>query len=141
MKFLQAVAISIVLTSGIAQAQGPGKAMRHVNPLPNLMQVVKKHGDQLNLTQAQTGALADWRKLHGEPMHKMVGDIVAMEKALNEAAINGRPKAELMGMTARILNARSHVASTKVDCRDNMRRVLSAEQYAKVLEIYQGMVQ
>ena len=120
-------------------SQGHDMMMRHASPMPNLMKVVKKHADRLNLSEEQDKALADWRARHHEPMHARAAQVAEMEKALNEAAMAGRPKAELMVMNARILNVRDQIVSTKTDCRDNLRRVLTPEQYHRVLSIYADM--
>lgn len=119
--------------------RGHGMAMHHASALPNLMKVVKKHGDQLKLSEEQAKALEAWRARHGAPIHAKAKEIREMEMAMAQAALEGRPKAQLMSMNSRILNARAHVASVKIDCRDNMRRILSPEQYEKVLSIYAGM--
>jgi hypothetical protein len=117
---------------------GHGQAMRHANPMPNLMKVVKKHGDELNLSEAQQAELTRWHDHNAQHMHANFAKVGEMEKELNAAALAGRPKAELMVMASRIMNLRTDIISVKTDCRDNMRRVLSAEQYAKLLELYQA---
>lgn len=145
---MQVLFVSAVLASGGVMAEGygaggdgkgRGMAMRHANPMPNLMKVVKKHGDQLNLTSDQSAKLQEWRETHMKPIHAQRDDIKQMEIALNEAALAGKPKAELMVMASKIMNARTDIISTKVDCRDNMRRILSPQQYEKVLLIYAEM--
>jgi hypothetical protein len=143
---------SVLLASGaLAQGQGGhgmghgkhghGQAMRHANPMPNLMKIVKKHGDELNLSEAQKAELTRWHDQNAENMHANFAKVGEMEQALNAAAIAGRPKAELMVMASRIMNLRTDIISVKIDCRDNMRRVLSAEQYAKLLELYEARQQ
>jgi len=117
---------------------GHGQAMRHANPMPNLMKVVKKHGDELNLSEAQKAELNRWHDQNAKTMHANFAKVGEMEKALNAAALDGRPKAELMVMASRIMNLRTDIISVKTDCRDNMRRVLSAEQYDKLLALYQA---
>ena len=101
------------------------------------MQVINQHADELNLSATQATALADWRKQHMDPMQAQVKHVVQMEQALNTAALAGKSKAELMNMTNRILAERRDIISTKIDCRDNMKKILTAEQFDKVLAIYQ----
>lgn len=117
---------------------GHGQAMRHANPMPNLMKVVRKHGDELDLSEAQKSELNIWHQQNAENMHADFARVGEMEKELNAAALAGRPKAELMVMASRIMNLRTDIISVKTDCRDNMRRVLSAEQYAKLLALYEA---
>lgn len=112
--------------------------MNHANPMPNLMQVIRRHGDQLRLSKEQSEALASWRKAHHQPMHDKVMEINALEKKMYEAAMAGKSKEEIMKMAARLQEMRQNIISTKLDCRDNMRRILNDDQYARVLKIYAG---
>jgi hypothetical protein len=142
------VLCTLIATSPLAFAEGHGKhgkghgkqghgaVMRHANPMPNLMKVVKKHGDQLNLSDEQRAALTQWHSQNADSMHGRFDRIKEMEAELNAASLAGKPKAELMVMASRIMNERTEIISIKTDCRDNMRRVLTPDQYAKVLEIY-----
>jgi len=134
----------ITLASGSAIASsGQGmhnfrEMMNHANPMPNLMQVIRRHEDQLNLSNEQSAALASWRKAHHKIMHDKVMEVNALEKAMYDAAMSGKSKEEVMKMAAELQKMRQNIISTKLDCRDNMRRVLNADQYAKVLKIYAG---
>jgi hypothetical protein len=118
--------------------QGHGQAMRHANPMPNLMKIVKKHGDELGLSDAQKAEMQRWHQANADNMHASFAKVGELEGQLNAAALAGRPKAELMVMASRIMQLRTGIVSTKIDCRDNMRRVLSAEQYAKLLALYEA---
>lgn len=120
---------------------GHGQSMRHANPMPNLMKVVKKQGDKLDLSEAQKAELTKWHEKNADDMHANFAKVGEMEKELNTAALAGRPKAELMTMASRIMTLRTDIISTKADCRDNMRRILTAEQYAQALELYGEMQQ
>lgn len=127
-------------SAGLYAANAPMSHMAmvaHANPMPNLMQVINKHADQLNLSAKQAAALADWRKQHMDPMHDQVKHIVQMEQDLNAAALAGSSKAEIMALANKILQERRDIISTKTDCRDNMKRILTPEQFEKVLAIYQ----
>jgi hypothetical protein len=154
MKMPLILALSLLLVTSGALAQGHGgqgkghgqghgkhghgQAMRHANPMPNLMKIVKKHGDELGLNDAQKAELTRWHQMNADNMHASFAKVGEMEEALNAAAMAGRPKAELMVMSSRIMQLRTGIISTKIDCRDNMRRVLSPEQYAQVLDLYEA---
>lgn len=112
-----------------------GYAMRHANPMPNLMKIVKKQGDQLDLSEQQAKQLAAWRELNMKPMHARAERVMALEAELKQAALDGKPKAELMGMASRIMSERTQIIATKADCRDNLKRVLTAEQFATLLSL------
>ncbi len=143
MKIFKLLAIVMAVIAGVVLAEGRvqhnfGAMMAHANPMPNLMQVVVKHGDQIDLSEEQASALAEWRNAHQKPMHDQVVHIHELEQALFDAAVAGKPKAELMVMTSRIMNERTDLISTKADCRDNMMRILSPEQFKKVVSLYQN---
>jgi len=117
--------------------KGHGRAMRHANPMPNLMKMIKRHGAELGLSAEQTAQLADWRAQNMERLHARVAEVAKLEAELTEAALAGRPKAELMGMASRIMTERTQIIATKADCRDNLQRVLTPEQYQQVVTLYQ----
>jgi hypothetical protein len=118
------------------KGQGGHKAMRHANPMPNLMMVIRKHGDQLNLSEAQSQELAAWRQANMERMHARAERVIEMERQLADAALAGAPKSDLMGMANQIFRERSQIIAIKADCRDNLARILSLEQMRQVIEIY-----
>ena len=141
------LSLSLLASPAFAQGQGKGhekhqgkaghgKEMRHANPMPNLMKVIKKRGDALGLSEQQKKALTQWHDQNAENMHARFARVGDMEKELNASALAGAPKAELMSMAARIMSLRTDIIRTKTDCRDNMRRVLSAAQYEQVLSLY-----
>ena len=115
---------------------GHGKMMAHANPMPNLMRIVKKQGQALNLSEKQARALADWRNNNHKRMHAMAGEVQKIEQAMYEASMSGASKQEIMRMADKAMKLRYEIISTKTDCRDNMRRILNKEQYAKVLSLY-----
>jgi Spy/CpxP family protein refolding chaperone len=115
---------------------GMDDAMRHANPMPNLMQVIVRHGDELQLTTEQSKALAEWRDSHHGPMHDLVKQVGKMEEAMYQASLAGNDKAELMAMLEEVLELRRRIAAGKIDCRDNMRKILTGEQFDQVVSLY-----
>ena len=139
MKYIQlAFFVALVyLSQSVSADQGQNmQQMKHANPMPNLMKVIKRHGDQLNLTTEQNKELAAWRDAHRTKSHSKVSQVNSLEKELFDAAMAGKSKAELMEMASKMLQLRREMIAGKIDCRDNMRRILNDEQYAKVLELY-----
>lgn len=136
------IALSIISGNALAQ-QGEGKhnmqaMMSHANPLPNLMRVIKHQGDQLNLTEEQSKALAGWSDAHHKPMRAKVKEVHDLEKAMFDATTAGKSKAEIMGMASRLMQVRQRIISTKLDCRNNMRGILTEEQFAQVISLSSG---
>lgn len=110
--------------------------MRHANPMPNLMKVVSKMGDQLDLTEEQNAELAKWREAHRSDMRATVKDLMRMETELGKAALDGTNRARLMGMYSDIAKTRRDIVTTKITCRDNLKRILTEEQFNKVIALY-----
>lgn len=130
------LAISSTCLAAGHQHRQQGMDMKHANPMPNLMRVIMRHGDELDLSEEQSKALAAWRDSHHTPMHDMVREVREKEQAIFEATLDGKSKQELMSMLEEILEIRRTIAAGKADCRDNMQRILKPEQYQKVVDIY-----
>ncbi|MCK5813799.1 MAG: copper chaperone PCu(A)C [Cocleimonas sp.] len=119
--------------------QAKAKLMKHVNPLPNLMQVVKKRADQLNLSKQQATDLKKWRDERGPVTQKLATTIVKLEVELLEAALNNEPVAKIDQLADSIMQSRVKMIRGKTLCRDNMKRILDNKQYAKVIALYKKM--
>ncbi|MCB1877647.1 MAG: Spy/CpxP family protein refolding chaperone [Chromatiales bacterium] len=129
---------NLAIAAQPAQGMGAMHAMTHANPAPNLMRVIKQHGSELGLSESQAKELTIWREAHNGPMHDMVQEVVKHEKELYHASMSGEPKARIMAINARIMELRTQIVSTKTDCRDNMKRILTPEQFQKVLALAAG---
>jgi len=127
----------LMLANGSAQAIDMA-AVKHAHPLPNFMLVIAKHGEMLDLSEEQQAALKAWGKEHKPLVKQLVKAITQGEKALHEAALEGASKAKLMAKLDGLLAKRKALAELKTDCRDNMREVLSDEQWEQVIEYYNG---
>jgi len=123
------------------QKHGKGHimAMKHANPLPNFMKIIKKHGDQLALNEKQSAALAAWRKNNNKVVHDLANAVMAAEKALHDAAFTDASQAELQDLMDKALHLRLQLAQRKMRCRDNMRSILNENQWQKVVSLYQKM--
>ncbi|MEN8217569.1 MAG: hypothetical protein ABFS56_14605 [Pseudomonadota bacterium] len=112
------------------------KAVKHAHPLPNFMLVIIKHGDMLALSPEQEQAFANWRAKHGPIAKELVMAIKKGEQQLQEASMSGASKEEIMGQLDALLEKRRQLAQMKTTCRDNMRQILSDEQWNKVLSLF-----
>ena len=113
--------------------------MKHANPMPNLMRVVVRHERMLGLSEGQKLALADWRMNNHDRIHVKVRQLHDLERTMYRASMQGKSKAEIMAMTSRAMQLRTDIIAGKIACRDYMRNVLSPDQYAKVLAMYDRM--
>jgi len=137
-----AIILSVLICSGSVFAQqGQGMhhmqaMMKHANPMPNLMRVVKRHADMLSLTEEQSKALAEWRHASHHSMHASVNEVHRLENALFDASMSGKSKEEIMGLATKVLDLRKEIISRKTDCRDNMKSILTEEQFSEVVKLY-----
>ena len=116
---------------------GQKRAMHHANPMPNLMMVVMKKSDELNLTADQKKALAAWREKSNPIIKQQLGKVMMLEKEIMEASLQGADKAALMSKVDEMLALRRDIAERKVNCRDNLKKILNEQQYNMVLTTYQ----
>ncbi len=116
--------------------QGKMAMLKHVNPMPNLMMVVKKMGNKLNLTEKQTAKLNAWHDERSPVMAKQYKTIIKLENELQNAALNNAPAEKLAELADGIMQNRMKVMRGKAFCRDKMKEILDPEQYKKVLDLY-----
>jgi len=118
----------------------PMQLVMHANPaFPNLTGVAIKNAQELDLTEKQVNDLKTWTNQHGDEMKRLFQAVSMAEKAIIQDALAGLPKAELMKKFEKTLAMRKQIAETRIDCRDNMKKVLTAEQFDKLASIYPMM--
>ena len=114
-------------------------AVKHAHPLPNFMQVIKKHGDKLDLSEEQQQEIDAWIEKQRPVATKIALSIRDDEKVLKEAALNGASKENMTAQLDELLKKRKEIAEMKMDCRDKMRQLLGDEKWQKVVDLYKGM--
>ena len=122
---------------GMHGRMGQKRAMHHANPMPNLMMVVMKKSDELNLTADQQKALAAWREKSRPIFKQQLGKVMMLEKEIMSASLEGADNAALMSKVDEMLAVRRDIAERKVNCRDNLKKILNQEQYNMVITTYQ----
>ncbi len=134
------VLTSLALLSSGAWAEGLSKeqmaAVKHANPMPNLMQVVGENQDKLKLTEKQKKALAQWVDRYRPRMMKMVKAVTTLEKQLHDAALAGAPGSVLKKIASQMLSVRGAIIKQKTMCRNNLARVLTRDQLKQTLALY-----
>jgi hypothetical protein len=118
--------------------QGKMKMIKHVNPVPNLMIVVKKMSDKLNLTEQQAADLKQWQDERGPIMQKQYAAVLKAEADLQDAALSNAPPEKIAELSDTIMQERIKIIRSKAFCRDNMQRILDNEQFEKVIELYKA---
>jgi len=109
---------------------------KHTNPMPNLMMVVKKMSDKLNLDEKQAAELKQWSDERGPVMAKQFKAVIKLEADLQEAALNNEPAEKLALLADAITQERIRIIRGKALCRNNMKRILDDKQYTMVKDLY-----
>ena len=145
--FLTLSSVSLAAEHG-GQGQGDGhhghghgkdnahKGMHMLQPMPGLMRIVQHHGDQLNLTKEQSANLAKWRELNHDKVHSRMREMLAIRKAAQVAALKGANLAAINVYVTKMDRVRAEIIAAKIACRNNLRNVLTDEQWEKVKSIY-----
>ena len=111
-------------------------AMKHSNPMPNLMKVIIKHPSELTLTDDQSTELKKWRDAHMPASKQLAAKIITLETELHKAAMDNKPLEKIDQLANEIMKNRTKIIHGKALCRDNMKKILSDEQFDTVLKLY-----
>ena len=109
--------------------------MKHVSPMPSLMPIAMGNVDMLELSKEQIEALAAGRDERHDKVHGLANEIVADEKAVTQAALEGKTREELNQMSEAIMEKRLAIIDAKANCRDIMRKTLNDEQWSEVVDL------
>jgi len=112
--------------------------MYHINPMPNYMKVIMRHGDELDLSEEQQADLAKWREQTRPVMSNLKKMTLQAENKIRSMSLSNASEEELLVQYAEIEKLRHAIAETKIKCRSNMKNILTGEQFAKMQEIYTG---
>lgn len=121
-----------------AEKMGKMEMIKHTNPAPNLMQVIKKMGDKLNLTKKQVTDLKKWGSERGPIMKKQYQAVMQLEADIFQAGLNNESVDKISQLGDAITQERIKIIRGKMFCRDNMKRILDDKQYNKVIELYKA---
>jgi Spy/CpxP family protein refolding chaperone len=139
MKKLLIVAL-LVLTSFVSvQAKEDGQkqhelAMKHANPMPNLMRVAMEHKKDLNLTKEQVAALKAWADENKPKMKELIKTVNQEERMLHKEALNDDN--DVVGKAQKMLDARKEIIVLKTKCRENLKTILDEKQFKHLVKIY-----
>jgi len=111
-------------------------ALKHASPMPNLMGIVAKNQEKLNITDKQKAALADWVDYSKPRVMKMVKTIEKLEKQLHDATLAGAPGSILQQIATQSLNIRSSLMKQKLACRNTLGHILNQKQIKQVVKLY-----
>ena len=137
------IAITLILisfTSLHAMNMGMGmnkQALKHANPMPNLMRIAIQNADLLGIDQKQMTALRAWSDTNKPKMKQMVQKVMHEEAMLLENALttdnDSVKEAEVM------LETRKKIIEMKARCNANLKTILTKKQYQQVVNIYRSV--
>ena len=142
MKFKVLIAAVLIALSSLAISAGAGmgghgkQAGGMQQPMPNLMRIVKMHGEALNLDDDQNRQLTAWHEKYHAITHGKLDEIRAIRTEMQHAVIDGANRAQINGYIARMDALRDEIVSIKLQCRNNMREVLNDEQWQTLTKMY-----
>jgi len=132
------LAMTLILMSlSTTQAAGNMYALKHANPMPNLMRIAMKNADLLGIDAKQMTALKAWSNTNKPQMQKMVKKVMSEEKMLLENALT--TDNDSAKEAAVMLETRKDIIAMKTACRTNLKTILTKKQYAHVITIYNSV--
>ncbi|CAA6826635.1 MAG: Unknown protein [uncultured Sulfurovum sp.] len=131
------VLITLLLLSVATVEAGNKQALKHANPMPNLMRIAVGNAVLLNINAEQMKALKVWMKGSKPIMQGMVKELMAQEKALLLNALSTDTAIEKKADV--LLTLRKKIIMMKTECRKELKRILSKEQYANIIKIYKSV--
>ena len=105
--------------------------IKHVNPLPNYMQLIKKV--DIKLDKKQEEKLSKWNSENHPKMMKLAEKVNTLEKEVYELSMNKETTENILKKVVEIADIKKQIVITKTDCRDNLINNILSEDQWKVL--------
>lgn len=138
MKALRTLALSLALVSTAAFAGERQALETYLSPAPSLMPILVKQADALGLTAEQQAKLADWRKVAQPGREKLEKEIATGRLAVNQAMLDGKSNNDVQKLVRDVQRKEIKLVVGKLACRDNAKKVLTPEQWSKLIALYQA---
>jgi len=135
MKKMLVIIMMMLMTLSNVYA-GAGHALRHANPLPNLVRLTLGNAELLQLNATQVKEIRTWARTNKPTMMKLVQKVMNEEYMLKEEALT--TDKDVVKNAESMLDARREIIKLKTACRMNLKKVLSEKQYAQVIGIYRS---
>ncbi|NOQ92867.1 MAG: hypothetical protein GQ552_09165 [Flavobacteriaceae bacterium] len=102
--------------------------IKHVNPLPNYMQLIKNK--DVKLDKEQEEKLTEWSNQNHPGMMKLAAKVNTLEKEVYELSMNKETSKNILKKVNEIADVKKQIVITKTDCRDNLKNnILSKGQW------------
>lgn len=109
-------------------------ALKHANPMPNLVHYAIGNAELLGLNQKQTANIKAWSKSHKPKMQELVQLVMSEEKMLLEEALSSDKN--LVEKSKKMLDTRKEIIRIKSACRANLKKILTKKQYVQLINLY-----
>lgn len=127
----------ILMSLSTVQVAGGQSALKHANPMPNLMRIAIKNADILGVNKEQMVALKAWSTTNKPKMQQMVKKVMSEEKMLLENALT--TENDSVKDAAVMLETRKTIIAMKARCNANLKTILNKKQYEQVVTIYRSV--
>jgi Spy/CpxP family protein refolding chaperone len=107
-------------------------------PVVELMPLVIKHEADLQLSTEQIQVLADYRKQAMPGRISVQKKIQTLRGELRMALLEGKPAAEREALMRQVADAEIEHFQGRERCVEQVRKTLSAEQFAQLSQLYLG---
>ena len=105
--------------------------IKHVNPLPNYMQLVKDIDIKLDTKQEEK--LSKWSDENHPRMMELAKKVNTLEMNVYELSMNKESKENILKKVNEIADIKKEILITKTDCRDNLiNTILTEDQWKKL---------
>jgi hypothetical protein len=107
-----------------------------VNFHPNLLPLILKHSDYMDLTAEQVAVFKAWGKDNFKPMVSIMNEIIRKRIEFKEAALSPGVSAEtLVSQQEEIFQLHRKLLDYKLSCRDNIVRTFTKENWEGFLMV------
>lgn len=124
------VAAQNVDNQAIDQYQQQLERLDKLNFHPNLLPLILRHRDYLELTPQQMDAFISWRNTNAKAMFATMNEIIRKRIAFREAALSpGVSGNELRQMQQEIFALHQKVLDYKLSCRENIHNTFTEQNW------------
>jgi len=139
-KIIGAVVSAALLSASFTLAQAKSVPGDAAIPIAELMPLTMRYEVDLKLTTDQLKALDAFKKEAMPKRLKIQQEILDARSALRMSILEGKPQAERDALMKRVVDAEMSHFKARNACVDNMKAVLSSEQYQQLVNLYlQGL--
>jgi len=132
-----AILITMLLLTFSTVEAGNKQALKHANPMPNLMRIVVGNAALLDVNETQMKELKVWIKTAKPQMKGMIKEVMMKEKALHDNALT--TDIDIEKQADEILALRKKIIMMKTKCRKTLKGILTKKQYAEAITIYKSV--